>query len=659
MAPAFARAHHSGAGSAPGTVLGAGAVRMWENFPAVIATLAGDDPGDIYECYLSAGVTYTFEFAPYVSGITAHLFAPSEDTPVPEIEAFGRASALAGGTGNFTWTPSVTGFHAVVVANDRFTGGTYRLRFGACNTPQPIAADTPQDCWSGLRVYSVAQTAARWSAFGVRYGAADWDLAAAPGVSSTWSSCLGGAGATSSLSTLNFTDFVVTDFHHVAPATWYAKPYQYAAAPLVEPRVEWSSAVAVVPNELSGAGHATAAGDVLQCHEARLEAGVTYTFLFERAGAADLHLLVFRNPGSGAYWAGRSSAILNIPANGGPVTYTPPATDDYALVVVNDNGVADTYELAITYCPAPVALVNRAPVTVAPQGFGSFRIRSNFWTAVGVRGAGDWDLGVYGAAAGGPSGVCFDAPLAFSTDVGKADFVVGDFNANPWDTFYVRPYRLDPAGPGTLEWAEGLFVLSPNGPTATVTTGPDDVLEIWDVFLNAGQAYNVYFTHAGAADVKAMIFQNTGSVYWAPRAQRAWEGTAHGHFVASVTGWHGLVVVNDNGQPGTYEVGVSVGGLDAGPRVPPSVTALRGVSPNPARGEAVVEYALHEAAPVRLDVLDMAGRRVATLEDGERAPGTYRVPWVRAAGAVPPGLYFVRLQVAGRTVGERKVALVR
>lgn len=652
----YARARRISAGSTAATMVATTPRPLAANAPTLVDTVEAGELAHGFQVYLDAGKTYTFEFTRLTAGLTVHLLGPAGFvTPGPH--GFGRPAALVSAAGNFTYTPPANDFFVLVVANDNAAGGGYRLRYGTCDTPLPTAADQVLYCWYGTAVYAVQQTTPVWSVFGVRYGAADWDLAAAPGSSATWPSCLSGAGATSSLSTTNFTDFVVTDFHHVAPATWYAKPYQFAPAPFVETRAEWSPATAVLPNELYGPTWTMSANDVLRCHEVRLTAGVTYTITFEHDGAADLHLLMYRNPGAGAYWAGRSSSVVNL-APGGSATYVAPATDDYAIVVVDDDGVADTYRFAVTYCPTPAVLASTVPVTVEPEGFASFTPSSYFWNAVGVRGPGDWDLAVYGSASGGGSGTCFSTLRGASAGTLTADFVVGDFNAgaNPLATQYVRAYRLDPAGPGALEWAMGTTVLSPGAAPASRTTGAGDVLEIWDANLVAGQPYNVYFHHTGEAAVKALVFANPGGAYWAPRSGAVWQGSGHGTFVPAQSGWHGVVVVNDNGLAGSYQIGFSQGGVAVEPQLP-AVTALRGAAPNPTRGATTIEYALHEAAPVRLEVLDMAGRRVATLEDGERPPGTYRVPW--SGGAAPPGLYFVRLQVAGRTVGEKKVALVQ
>ncbi len=89
-----------------------------------------------------------------------------------------------------------------------------------------------------------------------------------------------------------------------------------------------------------------------------------------------------------------------------------------------------------------------------------------------------------------------------------------------------------------------------------------------------------------------------------------------------------------------------------------TVTALElaPVQPNPVRGSGLVGFALPAAASVRLSVLDVQGREVATLAEGDFAAGRHQVRWEHAGGA-GPGLYFVRLQAAGRTLVRRTVVM--
>ena len=86
-----------------------------------------------------------------------------------------------------------------------------------------------------------------------------------------------------------------------------------------------------------------------------------------------------------------------------------------------------------------------------------------------------------------------------------------------------------------------------------------------------------------------------------------------------------------------------------------SEVALTGIAPNPSAGEARVTFAVPEAGPVRLTVLDVRGRAVATLADGPMAAGPHEA---RLSGALAAGVYVVRLEAAG-TVVTRQAVVVR
>ncbi len=84
------------------------------------------------------------------------------------------------------------------------------------------------------------------------------------------------------------------------------------------------------------------------------------------------------------------------------------------------------------------------------------------------------------------------------------------------------------------------------------------------------------------------------------------------------------------------------------------------VVPNPVRGFARVELALHEPADVRADVVDVSGRLVTTLHSGPLSAGEHAFLWAGVDGsgrALGAGVYFVRVETAGRSL-VRRVALV-
>jgi hypothetical protein len=93
----------------------------------------------------------------------------------------------------------------------------------------------------------------------------------------------------------------------------------------------------------------------------------------------------------------------------------------------------------------------------------------------------------------------------------------------------------------------------------------------------------------------------------------------------------------------------------------PARTALLGAVPNPFNPRTVVRYELDRATPVRLTIHDVAGRRVRTLFEGERAAGRHEAIWDgRSDGGapVPTGVYFCRCE-AGEYRRTVKLTLLR
>ena len=103
---------------------------------------------------------------------------------------------------------------------------------------------------------------------------------------------------------------------------------------------------------------------------------------------------------------------------------------------------------------------------------------------------------------------------------------------------------------------------------------------------------------------------------------------------------------------GSWTVGVPANPAAAGER-----TRLA-VSPNPAAGPAHLAWTLPASGRVTLEVLDVTGRRVASLFEGDAAAGPHALRWDGrdASGrAVPPGVYLARLVTPGAVATTRLV----
>jgi len=104
--------------------------------------------------------------------------------------------------------------------------------------------------------------------------------------------------------------------------------------------------------------------------------------------------------------------------------------------------------------------------------------------------------------------------------------------------------------------------------------------------------------------------------------------------------------------------------LGAPPPPAPQLGLAVTVRPNPSQGPARLVWTIPQSAGsgahMRLDVLDVFGRRVVTLADGPVEPGPNQMLWDGrdARGrSVAAGLYRVRLECAGRVVSQSLVKI--
>jgi len=88
----------------------------------------------------------------------------------------------------------------------------------------------------------------------------------------------------------------------------------------------------------------------------------------------------------------------------------------------------------------------------------------------------------------------------------------------------------------------------------------------------------------------------------------------------------------------------------------PAASWLAPPVPNPCRREAQVEFSLASAGSARVEVLDLSGRRVATLVAGALPAGRRSVRWDRRGdngSRAASGLYFIRLVSGSESITTR------
>ena len=82
------------------------------------------------------------------------------------------------------------------------------------------------------------------------------------------------------------------------------------------------------------------------------------------------------------------------------------------------------------------------------------------------------------------------------------------------------------------------------------------------------------------------------------------------------------------------------------------VLAMAGAQPNPAGESPLLAFSLASAAPARLEVFDLAGRRAESREVGSLGAGAHQL---RCAEHLAPGVYVARLTQQGATATARFV----
>jgi parallel beta helix pectate lyase-like protein len=104
---------------------------------------------------------------------------------------------------------------------------------------------------------------------------------------------------------------------------------------------------------------------------------------------------------------------------------------------------------------------------------------------------------------------------------------------------------------------------------------------------------------------------------------------------------------------GAHEYGSPV---SVGPILPFTGLALSAVRPNPSRDGFTVAVTLPDDAPARIEVVDLAGRRVLGREIGGLGPGQHVVA-LPEARTLPTGVYLVCVWHGGRTLATRAVVV--
>jgi hypothetical protein len=202
------------------------------------------------------------------------------------------------------------------------------------------------------------------------------------------------------------------------------------------------------------------------------------------------------------------------------------------------------------------------------------------------------------------------------------------------------------------------------------TLAPNRLADVYEGLFTPGTTYHVTLVrNSGLSDLAFNVYGTTaGGLY--SRTEGSFSQVMDADrdtllFTATTFGYHPIVVYRTRGNAATSRMSYSLMwstsqlvGVDGGGR--PAELAFLGAAPNPIRDAGRFDFALPERARVRLDLYDLAGRRVRTLVDASIEVGRHTVAWDGygdAGSQLGSGLYWARFEAAGKAITKRVTVL--
>ncbi|MCA9751440.1 MAG: hypothetical protein KC591_04565 [Gemmatimonadetes bacterium] len=274
-----------------------------------------------------------------------------------------------------------------------------------------------------------------------------------------------------------------------------------------------------------------------------------------------------------------------------------------------------------------------------------------------------------------PAGLVVAPPGFDGPNVSAGDLLIADHgNSGPDNIWAVTPEianseRIVVPDPGSVDWydltTDGntvwavdqldddvMTVIHPDGTTSPLTLS-QNVVNSRAVAFDSGQGYlysvqttgtlGLYRIHPGTGDV-ALVATGFGTF---------------GSGNLEIDAGNRRLWIADDSQSRVWEICLPSVVAVGDPDLAVSGLALS-LRPHPIAKDTQIAFQLPRASDVRIDILDLAGRRVRTIRPGELPAGPAQVRWdarSETGGRVAAGVYFVRVEAAGEVRTHKAVVL--
>jgi hypothetical protein len=221
-------------------------------------------------------------------------------------------------------------------------------------------------------------------------------------------------------------------------------------------------------------------------------------------------------------------------------------------------------------------------------------------------------------------------------------------DSNPYTAFFVTALtsNIDVFYSSNVDSGYSVDNLKPNKPgNLAGTATPTGFALTWEAVEDPDlDGYRLY---RGATDA---FVPSEASLIAAPRDPEWLDAGAGGEW------YYKLTAIDVHGNESDVAELARIVGI--GPEGRVTELALMGARPNPSLdGRLTIHFALPDGAPARLDLVDLAGRRVQTVDLTAWGIGPH-VTTLGESAPLRPGIYFARL-IQGRQVRESKVVVAR